>query len=985
MNRNYGPSNHCVHYTYSAEYILLAPRKTYQPFHHTYYGQFLGIQQAKKTIQPVSTLNQSCTFMFMLNLADAEWLLVNCHTKFTPDIVCSKETKAAENSSTASENRLKRKICSSKAIKKGKLCYFFLWFTLKENKELKFSANMFPSNLKLMDLEQHTLKSFDFLLGASSHTTFTVLAFHAENKMMMKHTYKRVWFKVFEEVHLSSVVEAEGFEIFTAPVKTALAQGGNVFKCTNNKLISSLYVLDGTKDCFEESSISISIDETCVLKTESCPLKCLSLICKCSSLHFQAIDGQCKSYTTPLERYRPDSTYIKSEYFQCSEVHYVDHSLVDDLVPDCGLTAKDEPMYRNVLENFASFQCDKPDKIPCKLGHKKCYSMTDICFYQLGKFNNLIACRIGSHLERCSDFECNIAFKCSKSYCIPWSYVCDEKWDCPHGHDEHHTHNCGTERMCPELFSCRKSQLCVHTENVCDGTVDCPEHDDEVMCELKNHICPFQCSCLNVAVSCVQITVHVELLLMVPFQSYHLIEINLYSMNFIKDFFLVKNVNISRNKLKDVCTKFNNNPSVQVLDFSANYVRSLWTHCFTNISHLHRIVAQNNGLVLVEIGTFFNLSRVDLIDLSQNNLLCITHLTFINVMEIKILNISLNSLLTIDSRAFEGTYFSKIVTSFAPVCCVKPLNASCTILQMNNNNHLSCSRLLISQVQRIILPVLCFPLILLNCFCLFVHFRSDVENKRLVSMNKSKEASGMYETIVMIVNSACVLFGIYLNLMWAVDLHLKEDFILQQYLWSSSEICFLGSLLQLWCLLTLPMCLFLLGLGRLMITLYPLTSKFKVRSKTKKYVLLCLTAISISAAASVTYLKITDRRLSKICSLFVRYSGFLFEAIISTVSLATAHIFVTISIIIVYTLLIWSLDHQQSRVAHSNNKSRKVLQRSILINLPSIVCWLTSDALHISFLFFVETNTDVLLWATTTIMAVTCLFYPIFFLATWKV
>ena len=27
-------------------------------------------------------------------------------------------------------------------------------------------------------------------------------------------------------------------------------------------------------------------------------------------------------------------------------------------------------------------------------------------------------------------------FKCPGYHCIPWSYVCDGKWDCPHGYDE---------------------------------------------------------------------------------------------------------------------------------------------------------------------------------------------------------------------------------------------------------------------------------------------------------------------------------------------------------------------------------------------------------------------------------------------------------------------------------------------------------------------------------------------------------------------
>ena len=39
-------------------------------------------------------------------------------------------------------------------------------------------------------------------------------------------------------------------------------------------------------------------------------------------------------------------------------------------------------------------------------------------------------------------------FKCSSSYCIPWSYVCDSKWDCPEGDDE----QCEGNSTCSEMF-----------------------------------------------------------------------------------------------------------------------------------------------------------------------------------------------------------------------------------------------------------------------------------------------------------------------------------------------------------------------------------------------------------------------------------------------------------------------------------------------------------------------------------------------------
>ena len=79
----------------------------------------------------------------------------------------------------------------------------------------------------------------------------------------------------------------------------------------------------------------------------------------------------------------------------------------------------------------------------CRKGHSKCFNISDIYRYRLDSKNNLISCRTGGHIQNCEEFNC------SSSYCIPWSYVCNGKWDCPHGDDE----NCEKER-CVRMISC---------------------------------------------------------------------------------------------------------------------------------------------------------------------------------------------------------------------------------------------------------------------------------------------------------------------------------------------------------------------------------------------------------------------------------------------------------------------------------------------------------------------------------------------------
>ena len=76
--------------------------------------------------------------------------------------------------------------------------------------------------------------------------------------------------------------------------------------------------------------------------------------------------------------------------------------------------------------------------IPCRLELDVCFDFGDIYKYVLNINCYLIQCKNWDHIENCTNFECNKMFKCFNSYCIPWTYVCDGKWDCLKGSDELH-------------------------------------------------------------------------------------------------------------------------------------------------------------------------------------------------------------------------------------------------------------------------------------------------------------------------------------------------------------------------------------------------------------------------------------------------------------------------------------------------------------------------------------------------------------------
>ena len=251
--------------------------------------------------------------------------------------------------------------------------------------------------------------------------------------------------------------KAEGYYICYGNAKTTQYLKGNLFQCKNEEYISSLFVHDGFQDC-NEQYLTTSSDETCILIGHICQLKCKEKNCKCSPLHFKSRGGSCKSYIdTALQTDTFDTDVSNANMFNCSENVSIKYTSTNDLIPDCGPAAEDEPLLKNLLLNNVHIDCAIPGQIPCRDGHPKCFNITDICIYKLDMFNHLSPCRTGGHMESCTQFECNIHFKCPGFYCIPWSYVCDGKWDCPYEYDEKSIHKCGAIRQCKNMFRCKES------------------------------------------------------------------------------------------------------------------------------------------------------------------------------------------------------------------------------------------------------------------------------------------------------------------------------------------------------------------------------------------------------------------------------------------------------------------------------------------------------------------------------------------------
>ena len=196
---------------------------------------------------------------------------------------------------------------------------------------------------------------------------------------------------------------------------------------------------------------------------------------------------------------------ISDKYFRCNDGSYIHEALVNDLFGDCGPEAEDEPILAALLEYGHHFSCNDPSQLHCREGHSRCFTVADICKYKIDERGFLFPCRNGGHLENCKDYQCSSHYKCSRSYCIPWSYVCNGQWDCPEGYDEEISNICHQQNACKTMYKCKSTHsMCIHLNDICDYHYDCPFHDDEFFCELHHIKCPFECYCLLFGIECYQ-------------------------------------------------------------------------------------------------------------------------------------------------------------------------------------------------------------------------------------------------------------------------------------------------------------------------------------------------------------------------------------------------------------------------------------------------------------------------------------------------
>ena len=905
--------------------------------------------------------------VLLSNLAEPEWIQISCTEKLLADVICINRTDPLHVRNANYEAREISMICPINAISKDARCYLFLWHSINEPTDLNLHCRLHNA----LSAQVLGIQYFQYLFDAIQSVFPPILSPHQIDKAKIhRYTYNKYISVYHYEDSVTSNTNGDGFNLCTSK-KMHVVTGENVFLCRSDVYISYLFVCDGISDCPNRDN---SDEEFCHCLFNE---KNKGNLCKesvnykdnkttCTTLYFSA-KGSCHKYITTNYQ----SKKLKKENFLCCDNSTIDTALKNDMVIDCKDSAEDEEILNSVLRYKQVRTCRKPYEIPCKEGYSKCFNISDICNYRVNLFGRIQPCSNGAHLQNCEYFECNMMFKCVKTYCIPWAYVCDGKWDCSNGEDEMYAQICDETPICSHMFKCRgEKHRCLHLGNSCDGIRDCPQGDDEYLCELKYRKCPTKCVCLVLAIECSNLNYYSFGSLFFPYISVSVLFSNYYELiNAISTFTKVTYLKLKHNGISQICNKFLSN-SIILLDLGYNYVRNLKGHCFVALHLVKSIILINNYITSVETHAFYDLIGLKCLDLSNNFLTELSNNIIKGSYFFEICLLKNVTVYHLDKKFLDGINSIIIDTDDYRLCCVTAPNLACTA---TIPWYIYCNNLLPSSMMRWSFIIISISIIVVNGISIAINSR--------VMLNKA------YFVCIAAVNITDILYGAYLGIIWIFDVISEQEFILKEAYWRSGFVCFLAFSIVLYFTVTSQLTLVLLALSRLLVVINPLHTTFKCFRYVFKYVISIFILSFLFTAFTTFFLKSQEKFLpTSLCFPFIDPTNSSFTINILVWSVVSSQCVTSVVITVSHILLIRRLSiHQRKlqRVVISDVSNVSLAVQLIIVTLSNVLCWFSLNTIYIITMTISKYPIDLVIWMEVFVVPLNPIINPIVFISTY--
>lgn len=360
------------------------------------------------------------------------------------------------------------------------------------------------------------------------------------------------------------------------------------------------------------------------------------------------------------------------------------------------------------------------------------------------------------------------------------------------------------------MFRCRNSNLCISRQKVCNGVAECPQFDDELLCD---RTCQNNCECHNVTMKC---GFHETQNLTFPLETRKLDLSNSDldgSTIILVENILLAEMNLSSSMFSDLNNLvFGNYHNLLSLDLSFNNIEVIPKYAFQGLRHLKTLLFYGNFLLhTIYPHSFSGLSRLPSLVLTHANLKSLPKDTFKGLDNLEILNLSDSRIKNIDNQAFAGlrslkqldiqknriTEFSdgifmglksleSIVSDVFVFCCLKPVSVRDENCFPEQDEFSSCTDMIKDDTLRVCLWIIGLCALVGNCTIVVYRLFYDRES-----------LSKRYGIFIMSLGIADFLMGLYAIIIASADAVFRGTYFWNDNSWRFGGLCKLAGMLSL--------------------------------------------------------------------------------------------------------------------------------------------------------------------------------------------
>ncbi len=602
-------------------------------------------------------------------------------------------------------------------------------------------------------------------------------------------------------------------------------------------------------------------------------------------------------------------------------------------------------------------------KVHTELG---CFDQTVRCLYDIhDKMTNrtLRHCANGSHLDSCQNFSCADTYHCPGYYCVPWRYVCDEKWDCPFGYDEA---NCRMS-LKPDFYHCSLSSINIQLHSICDTIQDCPNAEDEENCLLNETTCPVDCKCVVQNAFCVLQQHSIgdlkgyghKILIVSKTDTCLLISSQTQYFSHMEKLILVNNV------LHEFKIELPGNvSSLKALFAPKNQINVVASKSIQNFPQVVHVSFPENQIRTIVCQAFYGAQKIEVLLLAKNALSELYSCSFVDQKNLKYIDISGNKINSVSQdlshHIFVCQSFLYARTTHKALCCLKQV--LCT---ENTASIAICSNLIPNKAVSVMSWVI-------SVIGVFVNVLSIVDLSRPNHDNKVGQCHSHFSRAADVANLAQCM---QLIILAGANQYFGADYVFFQHKWHKSLPCHTTYFLSTWSLALNLEITMLAALASHQIVAHPLTSGFREASFVLRHISysFCVSGI---VCMTCTILHSYEDGV-KYC---VPYINNELASMIFTVFYFVLNVTSTIIVTILYILVLLELERSIPILPRlSLRRKKSTIIKGVFTITNHLLCTVPSAVIFGCFMVLQNYNIDLFLWTLVVLMPCGVLLNPILF------